>query len=693
MKVVSVALAATYSAVLSLQGLDTNGPIGFSLSVGQTVADVFELYGTLDAAAIDNTNAQILGQFSGGSSALPKGIADQARTWPFVLIRRIGGATAGTFAVAGNPAASPAVVTVAAPVVVGAYSALITMTTIGAENIRIGGARQQTAADVFDVWVSDDPALASSTGAKLAARITGGGGTLLISAMVSGFNYAIVQRVSGTTAGNIIAAGVSPSSGGGVLNLTTLAVGDTAVNGPIGALTAAQSVDTYSEFLLTQTTAGVTATLPNPTDTTPGKFAKVNLAPASTNPLTMYGEVINPGDYQIFNWTTVWEPSGNITQNGNAFGAPVVIGSNDAQATRLRSVGTTFLADDGTTLTAGRTTGASATLIQSGTGGAQLLTGTPGLATSASGINIGTSANGAIQMVANGSGTITIDSTTGTITVGTGASDKTLTMGSLTNVSATSLRGGTGGVLIQSAGVGPINIDSVGAGPVNIGTTGLASKTITIGVVTGTTALQLSAGSGGIGMSTTGAITGSTSSNGDVRFTANGTGNVQLTPGATGAVLLPPRAAGAGNTTRLAFRELAAGGTNAFTLQAPDALAADVNATLPIDGGVAGAVGGGNILSSSGGLTPTLSFVQFQSGTAAIGAAGVSAAIAANITASSRIVITVKDFVASTAVGLEAKAADRTVGAPGSFIVTAYDAAAAAVAGANGTTFDWFIVG
>lgn len=213
MKIVSVALAATYSSVLSLQGLDTNGPIGFGVSVAETSSDGFILYGTVDAAAVDNTNAWNLGAFAGGLGNLPKGVAEQAATWPFLFVLRTSGSTAGSFFAAGNPAASPAAASVAAPIGTG-YSALINLTAFGAKNVRIGGSAAMTTSDVFDVFVSNDATLASSTGAKRVARICGGGGngSLANSALFSGYAYAIVQRVSGSTPGTIIATGVSPTS-------------------------------------------------------------------------------------------------------------------------------------------------------------------------------------------------------------------------------------------------------------------------------------------------------------------------------------------------------------------------------------------------------------------------------------------------------------------------------------------------
>lgn len=81
-----------------------------------------------------------------------------------------------------------------------------------------------------------------------------------------------------------------------------------------------------------------------------------------------------------------------------------------------------------------------------------------------------------------------------------------------------------------------------------------------------------------------------------------------------------------------------------------------------------------------------------QSGTGVL-VNGVSAAIAATITANSRIVVTRKDANGSAAIGiLGAATADRVVGAPGSFIVRSLSAAAAAVAG-DESSFDYHIIG
>lgn len=84
--------------------------------------------------------------------------------------------------------------------------------------------------------------------------------------------------------------------------------------------------------------------------------------------------------------------------------------------------------------------------------------------------------------------------------------------------------------------------------------------------------------------------------------------------------------------------------------------------------------------------------ITLQKGTATL-VNGVSLALPATITASSRILATAKDNLASVALGrLCALTADRVVGAPGSFKVTAQTAAAATEV-TDQSSFDWHIVG
>lgn len=210
---VSVALTASFAAPLSLLTLDISRPIGFGLSTSVGSDNTFLLWGTLDSAATDGTNAQAIGQFSGlNGGNLPLGLAREAATWPYLLVQRLSGSTAGTFFAVGDPMTVPAIVSTAAPVVEGGYSAVVNLTTLSALGVRLGASRQMTASDVFDVYFSEDNAITSSVGCYYAGRISGGGGTRQISVFTEGLAYAIVRRVAGATAGTILAAGVSPTT-------------------------------------------------------------------------------------------------------------------------------------------------------------------------------------------------------------------------------------------------------------------------------------------------------------------------------------------------------------------------------------------------------------------------------------------------------------------------------------------------
>ena len=88
MQTIPVALTSSFSGILSLLGLDTSAPVGFGLSKAQSSTDRYVLWGTLDAAATDASNAYEIAQFSGGSGfVLPLGAALAARTWPYLLVQ------------------------------------------------------------------------------------------------------------------------------------------------------------------------------------------------------------------------------------------------------------------------------------------------------------------------------------------------------------------------------------------------------------------------------------------------------------------------------------------------------------------------------------------------------------------------------------------------------------------------------
>lgn len=89
-----------------------------------------------------------------------------------------------------------------------------------------------------------------------------------------------------------------------------------------------------------------------------------------------------------------------------------------------------------------------------------------------------------------------------------------------------------------------------------------------------------------------------------------------------------------------------------------------------------------------------LANTTMQSGTGTLGTGG-TVTIAATITASSRIKVTMKDPGAGAITGFAAltvPVAARVVGAPGSFDVTAIDDSKAAISAAR-CTFDWFVEG
>lgn len=207
----SVAVSVGYSSLLSLLDLDTNGPITFGLSKAAT--GTFTLFGTLDSAATDATNAQSLGPFSVATVALAKGLFERAKRWPYLFVLGSTGAS-GTFYVTGDSVTAATVASTTAPAS-GLYSSVLDLTSYSAAGVRIGGGATMTADDAFLVYVTQDSTVTDSTGCELAGKIIGGGGTGATSIVVEGWPYAIVQRAGGPTTGTIKAAGALPVSGGG----------------------------------------------------------------------------------------------------------------------------------------------------------------------------------------------------------------------------------------------------------------------------------------------------------------------------------------------------------------------------------------------------------------------------------------------------------------------------------------------
>lgn len=278
--------------------------------------------------------------------------------------------------------------------------------------------------------------------------------------------------------------------------------------------------------------------------------------------------------------------------------------------------------------------------------------------------------------------------------------------------------------LALSAGTGGVQIAAAGAGSVDItpGSTSAIRILPRTAGASNTSELQFfelaASGSNYIGLKAQDALAGNTtyvlpadgSVSGQVLSTnaagilawgsgiaLGGTAALALTSGSSGAASLDSGTTGAvnvgtgataktttlGSVTGAAVTALRAG-SGALTL-----VRNGVTWTWPSADGVAGGVGGGNVLNSNG--SGTLSFTQFQSGTATLTSGTVT--LAANITASSRIVFSLKGNPAALTTQMVAPSGSRSVGTPGSFVINGLVAALTVNGADNTTTFDWFIIG
>jgi trimeric autotransporter adhesin len=116
----------------------------------------------------------------------------------------------------------------------------------------------------------------------------------------------LVSTGAQTFAWNKTFNGTTTMSGATVMAASTLA--NFAANGTIG--TAAATVDAKTTFNINQTTANITLTLPNPTDTTAGRIAYVNNV--GTTSFNLYGTQVWPGKSRTLIWNgTLWALTGN----------------------------------------------------------------------------------------------------------------------------------------------------------------------------------------------------------------------------------------------------------------------------------------------------------------------------------------------------------------------------------------------
>lgn len=179
--------------------------------------------------------------------------------------------------------------------------------------------------------------------------------------------------------------------------------------------------------------------------------------------------------------------------------------------------------------------------------------------------------------------------------------------------------------------------------------------------------------------------------NGSPVFLSDSTGTIQVTPGAANTLELLPAGGGAASPA-LEFGTLV-GGTFVSVRAPVGPLIA--NPLLVLPGGVPVNTIGQTVIGRPVGPDVLLSFgPSIQSGEATLLATGISAAISANITATSRIFAFPKTFAGAglaTTTSYGALATDRVNGAPGSFKLTATDNTGAAVAN-NTSTLDWLVI-
>ncbi len=620
---VSVALAANFTSIMALTGLNLNGNMTFAASAAETSSDTFVLWGSLDASAVDSTNAENLGKFTAaGANPLPAGISVLAATWPYLLVQRTAGSNAGTFYATGDTFTNPAVVTTATPAGV-LYSAVMDLRALSASGVRIGGSALLTSSDVFDVFLTQDSTVSSSVGCFNAGRISGGNSDngRRISVLAKGWPFAIIQRVSGSNAGTIIASGV-------------------------------------------------------------GSLAS-----------------------DVGMWA----------QGGNSFGAVGILGTNDAFAMRIIANGITWATSTGavsafgvaagsTTLTGGattvsalNTTSANLDLVATGSAGSARVRTTVVATAAASATRSITSSAADVDASITVSAATTGRCDTTVVATGVATANTTCTgaSGSAASLSAAITGGGTASASVTcTAAVGDgfkvftgaastlrLFCDQDGVWTVGSGA-GTQGMTIAMGsgdfVVTSTDDISLTAldaltlvGGGAVSLSSV-SSTLSLSSGGGASTAITGGTRIDLQAfGALAPIRLLPVITG-DTPVMLQFFEAAAGGSNYVSLAAPAALAATTEYTLPV------AFPAMANMSLTSGLTGVTSWQNaIQSGSAAI-VNGVSTAIAANITATSRIFIQAADVVpgaGALTIDYRPLAAGRVNGLPGSFTITAVLAA------------------
>lgn len=201
------------------------------------------------------------------------------------------------------------------------------------------------------------------------------------------------------------------------------------------------------------------------------------------------------GDVILNSADTVLIDSAGVLELNSSAG---VIGiGNDAVAQNI-NIGTGAAAR---TITIGNGSGATSVVLNAGTGA----------------INIGTNAVAHTVSIGNSTGatSVVLDSGTGPINVGTNAVAHTVTIGNVTGATAVNVNTGTGGttytttngIFTLATGTGAISVSAdAAATTLNIGT-GAAAKTVTLGSSNTTSTTTIRAGTNGIVLSSAGIVT------------------------------------------------------------------------------------------------------------------------------------------------------------------------------------------
>ena len=299
----------------------------------------------------------------------------------------------------------------------------------------------------------------------------------------------------------------------------TLTLGNFTANSAIG--TAAATVDSYTSINIPQITAGITLTIPSPSNNTAGRILQVNNTGSSS--ITVASKAIGLGQTAQFVFNgTAWasSASGGVT----TVGTPTTAQANGASITgSTLNLSVADATNPGLVSTIAQTIAGAKTWTALGTFNAGL-TATGGAinlnASTAYATNIGNGTNnlillGTTDINQTGAANTRIGNTTGTLTleggtdasdiqigngatahgiqIGTGAAVNTLVLGSTNSTSTTTIQGGsvTGAIAIDPATGGGIVIgDAAGTGDITLGNSS-AAQTVNIGTGAGVSTVDI----------------------------------------------------------------------------------------------------------------------------------------------------------------------------------------------------------